>query len=170
MEQTQTVINHSSLKCPYCHDSIQGDLRKKGCQDCLAWHHLDCWNEHGRCASCQAEDQTDEHSQPIAGNSGPVCLHEGCSESALNSKKAIRFSGFCATHGLADLEVRDQFAKWLMIVLTFLGAFCLYAGVSNSDGELAIGTVLVFGVTLMLLFYCRSAFQKARTFISKDAS
>lgn len=56
-----------------------------------------------------------------------------------------------------------------MIVLTFLGAFCLYAGVSNSDAELSIGTVLVFGVTLMLLFYCRSAFQNARAFISKNA-
>lgn len=170
MEHTQPIVNHSSLKCPFCHDSIQGDLRKKGCQECLAWHHLDCWNEHGRCASCQTEDQVDEHSQLIDRNPAPLCQWDDCSERALNSKQAIRFSGFCATHGLMDLEMRDRLAKWVMIVVTFLSAFSFYMGVSNSDGELAIGTVLVFGVTLMLLFYCRSAFRKARTYISKDAS
>ena len=42
----------SALRCPYCHVSLAGAEPKKGCDSCLAWHHAECWDEHGRCSTC----------------------------------------------------------------------------------------------------------------------
>ncbi|HZV01562.1 MAG TPA: hypothetical protein VFF73_32920 [Planctomycetota bacterium] len=40
-------------RCPFCHDDVQAEDEKHGCATCMAWHHLECWEESGaRCATC----------------------------------------------------------------------------------------------------------------------
>ena len=49
--QALTVQRAQSLHhCPYCHDAVQED--GVACTSCLGRHHDDCWDTHGRCASC----------------------------------------------------------------------------------------------------------------------
>ncbi|MEZ6186721.1 MAG: hypothetical protein R3F62_17130 [Planctomycetota bacterium] len=39
-----------SEHCPYCRDAL--DEAPVACAECLARHHLECWDEHRQCASC----------------------------------------------------------------------------------------------------------------------
>ena len=45
-------IKVNKPRCPYCHDDIQSDDEKAGCNQCMAWFHEECWQEHGGCTSC----------------------------------------------------------------------------------------------------------------------
>ena len=40
-------------RCPYCHAAVKpGDGAKQSCGDCMAWHHSECWQDHGGCSAC----------------------------------------------------------------------------------------------------------------------
>lgn len=39
-----------SERCPYCRDAL--DDAPVACAECMARHHLECWDEHRQCASC----------------------------------------------------------------------------------------------------------------------
>ncbi|MDC3379033.1 hypothetical protein OAX78_01965 [Planctomycetota bacterium] len=42
-------------RCPYCHDEVERSASDKlACNECMAWHHSSCWQEHGSCAACGA--------------------------------------------------------------------------------------------------------------------
>jgi hypothetical protein len=38
-------------RCPYCHDGVEPE-GAAACVECMARHHVGCWDEHGQCASC----------------------------------------------------------------------------------------------------------------------
>lgn len=38
--------------CPYCHGPVEPRAIKAACDGCMAWHHKECWDEHGACAAC----------------------------------------------------------------------------------------------------------------------
>ncbi|HBP20397.1 MAG TPA: hypothetical protein DEA08_21720 [Planctomycetes bacterium] len=38
--------------CPYCHGPVEPRAIKAACDGCMAWHHKECWDEHGTCAAC----------------------------------------------------------------------------------------------------------------------
>lgn len=50
-------IKVNKPRCPYCHDDIQSDDEKAGCNQCMAWFHEECWQEHGGCTSCASPTQ-----------------------------------------------------------------------------------------------------------------
>lgn len=43
-----------ATRCPYCHDVCEADPDACACAACLSRHHRACWDEAGRCGSCQA--------------------------------------------------------------------------------------------------------------------
>ena len=45
-------VHVTQSRCPFCHDRVDRADRA-ACARCLALHHLACWTEHGRCASCR---------------------------------------------------------------------------------------------------------------------
>lgn len=50
-----TVQSSVAIACSFC----KGKLAKTGavyCAGCIAPHHEDCWEEHGRCAACAARE------------------------------------------------------------------------------------------------------------------
>ena len=38
--------------CPYCHGPVEPSQIKAACDACMAWHHKECWEEHGACSTC----------------------------------------------------------------------------------------------------------------------
>jgi hypothetical protein len=39
--------------CPYCHEEVRpGESAKQSCEDCMTWHHLECWTQSGGCSAC----------------------------------------------------------------------------------------------------------------------
>jgi hypothetical protein len=51
------AIDLSGLRptCPYCRGPVGVEARKAACDACLAWHHRECWREHGACTACGSE-------------------------------------------------------------------------------------------------------------------
>lgn len=44
------IASHA-VRCAFCHTGVEiGD--RAICATCLAMHHLECWREHGSCATC----------------------------------------------------------------------------------------------------------------------
>ncbi|MEZ6185515.1 MAG: hypothetical protein R3F62_10965 [Planctomycetota bacterium] len=52
------------LRCPYCHDAIDPADLKRPCLACMAWHHAACFDEHPRCAACDASVEDDPEPRP----------------------------------------------------------------------------------------------------------
>ncbi len=53
MERAQQIRVADAPRCPFCHDAVEPSAAKEACPACMAWHHLECWNEHDtRCAAC----------------------------------------------------------------------------------------------------------------------
>lgn len=50
--ERQVAVEHP--RCPYCRDAVAPGARKTACDACMAWHHTDCWSEHGACSACGA--------------------------------------------------------------------------------------------------------------------
>src|SRR4051812_43141728 len=49
-------LHQSPTRCPFCHEGIERTRERwVACAGCLARHHEECWNESGRCSSCQVE-------------------------------------------------------------------------------------------------------------------
>ncbi|MDF1667040.1 MAG: hypothetical protein P1V97_35180, partial [Planctomycetota bacterium] len=80
MEQSRTITNHSKPRCPYCHDPITADSLKAACYACMAWHHEECWQDHGKCSSCHFEAPANRSggslNRPEAVS--PPCLSSEC--------------------------------------------------------------------------------------------
>jgi hypothetical protein len=54
MEQTQVSFAKESHRCPFCHEQVATEQDEwVACKQCLARHHVGCWSEGSRCASCQ---------------------------------------------------------------------------------------------------------------------
>lgn len=40
-------------RCPFCREAVGPSTQaKRACSSCMAWHHAECWDEQGGCASC----------------------------------------------------------------------------------------------------------------------
>ncbi|MDF1665998.1 MAG: hypothetical protein P1V97_29850 [Planctomycetota bacterium] len=58
MERNQGMVNSTAPRCPYCHDSVTVHSSKQACESCMAWHHKECWQEHGGCSGCGGQKQS----------------------------------------------------------------------------------------------------------------
>lgn len=52
MEKSRARIKVDKPRCPFCHEAVDAEEDKRACDACMAWHHAECWTEHGRCATC----------------------------------------------------------------------------------------------------------------------
>lgn len=52
----QPVVKALHPPCPYCHGPVEPRQIKAACDGCMAWHHRECWEEHGACAACAFPD------------------------------------------------------------------------------------------------------------------
>jgi hypothetical protein len=125
----------------------------------MAWHHTACWQEHGRCSTCQTESVLQR-----------LCIAADCA-AAVNdvvtepywvgneySRKDLRH--LCAPHALRELDDeanRDSLALAIFSLLTlvFLAITVaeLAGPVARSGGDLLgtlLLTVLSGGLTLFL--------------------
>lgn len=73
----------SPSRCPYCHDDLKVEKDIVACAPCGARHHRGCHAEHGRCASCGAEEalypreQGERRSDPPRGSKIEVVQEDG---------------------------------------------------------------------------------------------
>lgn len=42
-------------RCPFCHDVVVPADEKAACDECMAWHHLECWEEALACSGCRSQ-------------------------------------------------------------------------------------------------------------------
>ncbi len=51
-----TARVQEDVRCPLCHDDLTSERSDTGwCVACSAEHHVECWGELGRCATCGEE-------------------------------------------------------------------------------------------------------------------
>ncbi|MDF1663901.1 MAG: hypothetical protein P1V97_19175 [Planctomycetota bacterium] len=141
MEKTAQIVNHSSPKCPYCHDSVTAESEKTACESCMAWHHLDCWREHGACSTCQhvrADERETQLGSAVSGRK--VCSEAGCTEFALNKKDMGVLATLCMTHGVS----RAQRSEAMMLALTLSAVIgsLMYFMMSIGDLKLESGVFM----------------------------
>jgi hypothetical protein len=55
MEQIR--VDRSVVHCPFCKGDLDDVRRIVACAPCGARHHLECYREHGRCASCSSREK-----------------------------------------------------------------------------------------------------------------
>lgn len=91
-------------RCPFCHDDISiRDGRKHGCPDCMAWHHVECWESHGGCSSCgleaskTAEQPVPAHEPPPRARTARRLFKEALAGVALLTALLLG-AGFFVTH------------------------------------------------------------------------
>lgn len=72
MEEKLKQISMNKPRCPYCHGDISGIEEKKGCEQCMAWHHKECWVEYGKCAACFVNGKMPDISESANVSRDPV--------------------------------------------------------------------------------------------------
>lgn len=138
MEKTTPILNHSSPKCPYCHDAVTADSLKTACESCMAWHHRDCWEEHGACSTCHQVRDRDRASGSNSERGGrKVCDQAGCTEFAVNREEMGALAKLCTDHGVS----RAKRSETLMLGLTLAAFFygLIYLMMAFGEGEIDSG-------------------------------
>lgn len=111
-------IRLTRSRCPFCHEQVEATEAKTGCEGCTAWHHLECWESHGRCSACGHERTEPE----------PWCAWPGgCASPANEVIYEILDAHFCAAHGKREVKKTVRFALPYGIVTTLSAAACTCA-------------------------------------------
>lgn len=61
MEQPRVRVERTPTRCPFCHDEASAQ-DTVACMACLARHHVTCWDEAARCASCGHQERLEKSS------------------------------------------------------------------------------------------------------------
>lgn len=77
MTQEITQVEVQRDRCPFCHDAVSPDQAKTACDACMAWHHKDCWADHGGCSACGEGASTAVKPSP---KESPAPQQEGAQE------------------------------------------------------------------------------------------
>lgn len=158
MEQTHAIVNNSAPRCPYCHEAVTIDSSKTACESCMAWHHKDCWAEHGACSACGREqsDPPETHSSPNhpAQERIQICQRRDCSEAAQSHLKVRRYQKLCLSHATEKADKSASESTLFTIAASFFLLF-LIVGIGSSFDRLdefapitlsAIVVVVLFGL------------------------
>ena len=122
MEQSVNIVNNSLPRCPYCHESVEISSSKTACESCMAWHHKECWQEHGGCSACGLRTNTNStHSQVER----TIEVREACSYLACQEPVQVRLTAHsyrvrCLTHALKFSREKIQYQKKVMFFFLFL--------------------------------------------------
>jgi hypothetical protein len=90
--------------CPYCKEDVRPTDEKVACDGCMAWHHADCWVDHGACSACGAARPSGLDSATPVPALPTVCVHEDCTRRPLarDAYKRVLYAGGyrCKQHSL----------------------------------------------------------------------
>lgn len=64
MNQANAQVEVQRDRCPFCHDAVRPEQDKTACDACMAWHHKDCWADHGGCSACGEGASTEVKPSP----------------------------------------------------------------------------------------------------------
>ena len=122
-------IQMDVLRCPYCHDSLAGEVLRAGCGACLAWHHRGCLAELGRCANCGAASTLAASAQELEAAMSRV-LERSCQAQYCRSIDTITIRGsqLCLPHARSG-------PKFLLAVTVFLFVVSAAAWIPALAGE-----------------------------------
>lgn len=155
MKVAWKVVNHSYARCPFCHEAVTVEAEKIACDQCMAWHHKECWGELGRCGSCRFEvseqpphRQSSEDPQLRRQDNQSfraICTKYDCQKDALNSVLAGNFGTLCEEHSLAAWKSQRAMFSIFAVVTAALALGCLLSSQQNkgNDLQLAIGAALL---------------------------
>lgn len=62
-QKSKIKVKQSPNRCPYCHDHCEVE-EAVVCRDCLARHHVGCWNEGVGCSACHCETRLESSARP----------------------------------------------------------------------------------------------------------
>lgn len=154
--------------CPFCREAVGPGEDKTACDGCMAWHHAECWREHGACSACGGQRALQ------AGLAGGGCAWPGCGEARsgidLRRQAAIpgrdggrkefrRLEDLCRGHAaecLSRLGRQQLFAIGVSALVT--AVMCVFLASqtsrSSSDFSLAVGAAvllcLIYGVLVVV--------------------
>ncbi len=146
-EKVSVHLDHSPIRCPYCHGDVATDQEKWiACAACLARHHADCWGEAKRCASCG-------HSSALAPSNARIPVARPVTAARENAYGSTGWVGLklAAAAGLglltfAMLSVHENKSAAYFIIPAAVVAFVL---VLTPKPRTGIGAVLK-GITFAL--------------------
>jgi len=167
VERPREQIRLERERCPFCREAVRPDEAKTACDACMAWHHTECWGEHGGCAACdhagavapgaprRAREGAGAEPAPAASAEGAAeCRRIGCAEPVLAGKV------LCTRHALQD-------AYTLLVtgpLAVAVGAFLFYGAGAALPAIIVGGVgVLNVGMGLMRLADTWHARRAART-------
>jgi len=149
-------------RCPYCHGDLDPGQAKHGCEACLAWHHRECWDEHGACSACGAREAdappparredaalggAPEKGAELTVPAWPPCVEAGCQRPAV--WEGGLYDERCLEHARADARSDVNFGLGTALVVfgpgtVALAAYgfpawaCVLAGVTGTVTAIAL--------------------------------
>lgn len=143
----EQVALRSRARCPFCHDDIEAEVKKWGCPDCMAWHHRECRDDHGRCAACgHAEDGRSPAAPPIGAELASCRLcHEPVVVDPESGESTIEL---CREHARSKAS---SLAVMRLLLLTFQLLFFGVGAAATLDGESFGPGLIAVGFAWMLL-------------------
>ncbi len=146
-------------RCPYCHDPVAPSQDKLSCDGCMAWHHEECWLEHGSCSACGVERFAGDRSGEAerAGRGPDLCAWAGCElpVTSFEGNYAVRVGDrdfvdikkVCTPHAVQQLQ---SFRLQTLCVGLLMAAFAVFVTVmlvrrGASDFEWLIPAFFVLG-------------------------
>jgi hypothetical protein len=103
VEQAWTVKRRRDaerVQCPLCHDALADDAALTECADCSATHHIECWTDLDRCATCTGRRSRAPGAivAPLPAAEAPkVCCKAGCRRLAEGPETHL--AELCHPHG-----------------------------------------------------------------------
>jgi hypothetical protein len=166
MEREHLEIEVEHPRCPYCKDAVQPEQEKSSCHGCMAWHHAECWDEHGACSACGATalaDATAQQRRTAPSSLRPQCTWGDCTRPA----RGFRAPGFwplrvrapagqrCLGHRLCSEHLARglrRVTRATPLILLMMGAFLamlVLAVASGADLSASLPELIVVGLFLL---------------------
>jgi len=142
-EERVSSVRVQRERCPFCHDDIAANPDRTACPHCTAWHHSDCWSDHGGCSACGA-GATDRRGveQALLCESNSDC-----------NKQAVRRFGVGVMCGEHSIAAHRSFENWSMAfaaVFVVAAMFPLTTAGARAAGFIFVAIAFVFA----LLAFC----------------
>lgn len=170
MEQTHSIVNNSAPRCPYCHEAVTINSSKTACESCMAWHHKECWTEHGACSACgRGQAESLESQSTPAHHPSPEtrsCRRPNCDEATQSQLRVVRYQKLCLSHAKEKAENSTEESKLLSIACAFF-LFFLILGLSVADTQSDEAVPYILMSLFCALLLCLSSFRSSRRNLKK---
>ncbi len=164
MEEERSRIEIKRENCPFCRDAVRPGEENVACKACLAWHHSECWEDHGACATCGGTQFSGMRSQVGEHCSRGTCTSALCPE-RLHPEALGADPKLCVRHtaeemrSIVSTNAKLAWVGGVTALLCLLGAlsykefFYWHGGTKHSDYVVAALLVPLIPAVLALLGY-----------------